>query len=115
MSQKPCEDRSKDYEIGLVAFFRANAYYVESNYVYAQGAYIRSSSRFKTWSFLKAEFRPRNRNAKSEPRLSGLTLCVANLCPDCGRKFWLTVDCNMVPENGTANSNVCGHRTKTSV
>ena len=50
VSQKPCEDRSKDYEIGLVAFFRANAYYVESNYVYAQGAYIRSSSRFKTWS-----------------------------------------------------------------
>ena len=76
VSQKPCEDRSKDYEIGLAAFFHANAYYVESNYVYAQGAYIRSSSRFKTWSFLKAEFRPQNKNAKSEPRLSGLTLCV---------------------------------------
>ena len=54
MSQNLCEDRSKGYAIGLVVFFRANAYYVESIHVYGQGVYILSLSRFKKRSFFEA-------------------------------------------------------------
>ena len=41
----------------------------------------------KSGLVLGAGFRPRKRNAKSEPQLSGLTLCVPYSGPDCGLIF----------------------------
>ena len=62
--------------------------------------------------FLKAEFRPRNRNTKSEPRLSGLTFCVPILWPHFGLIYRTAVEGNMIPANGTTIRLIVGFKNK---
>ena len=76
------------------------------------GDYIPRGKCPKSGPFLEAGIRRRNRNAKSEPRLSGLTLCVPNLCPDSGLIFWSASSVRVHPKCGPVVWLIYGRKTR---
>ena len=62
--------------------------------------------------FLGAAIRPRKGNTKSEPQLSGLTLCVPVSGPLCGLSFGAASGVNVQPKNGPDIWYVCSPKTR---
>ena len=66
----------------------------------------------KSGLVLGAGFRPRKRNAKSEPQLSGLTLCVPHSGPDCGLVFGSDAGVIVHLKRGPVIWHVYGRKTR---
>ena len=74
--------------------------------------YFRHLISLKNGPFFVPGIRPRNRNAKCEPRLSGLTVCVPDSGPECGLIFGAGCNKHAHPKCGPGVCRDCGAKLR---